>query len=545
MTNGEIIERLMKTNLHVYKNMSMLVDMFVAVHDEENSIFLDYALQCAKEAKKICSAETRYDSRFADLYWKIIFFLAPYDFDSYLLYMEKDRVSQKFYLPRRKQLKILVDALQDLEDGVIDLLCISLPPGTGKTSLALFYITWKAGRHHEKPILTVSHNNAFLAGAYNECQRIIDPEGEYKWHEIFPNLRITSTNAKDMMLDIGKTKKSIKRFSTLEFTSIGSGNAGKVRAQQLLYCDDLTEGIEQALSKPQMDKLWQKYTDDARQRKMGGCAELHIQTRWSVHDVVGRLQRIYGDSPTARFIAIPAMDENDESNFDYPIEGGFTTQFYREQREIMDDMSWKALYMNQPIEREGLLYPEDSIRRYMSLPDKEPDAIIGICDTKAKGTDYMFLPCFYKYGTDYYMDDCICSNESDFDIQYNNIADIIVRNRMQMVDFESNSGGDRVAENIEKLIIGRQNCGITMHYTTQNKETKIIVNAEWVKKHCLFKDRSKYTPKSDYGTAMGFLTSYTVAGKNAHDDVPDGLAQFAQFTGNLLGAKTEIMDSPF
>ena len=435
--------------------------------------------------------------------------------------------------------------MQDLEDGKIDLLCVSLPPGSGKSTLAFFFITWKAGRHHEKPILTVSHNNAFLAGAYNECQRMMDPEGEYKWHEIFPNLRITSTNAKDMMLDVGKTKKSIKRFSTLEFTSIGSGNAGKVRAQQLLYCDDLTEGIEQALSKPQMDKLWQKYTDDARQRKMGGCAELHIQTRWSVHDVVGRLQRIYGDSPTARFIAIPAMDENDESNFDYPIEGGFTTQFYREQREIMDDMSWKALYMNQPIEREGLLYPEDSIRRYMSLPDKEPDAIIGICDTKAKGTDYMFLPCFYKYGTDYYMEDCICSNESDFDIQYNNIADIIVRNRMQMVDFESNSGGDRVAENIEKLLIGRQNCGITMHYTTQNKETKIIVNAEWVKKHCLFKDRSKYTPKSDYGVAMGFLTSYTVAGKNAHDDVPDGLAQFAQFTGNLLGAKTEIMDSPF
>ena len=143
------------------------------------------------------------------------------------------------------------------------------------------------------------------------------------------------------------------------------------------------------------------------------------------------------------------------------------------------------------------------------------------------------------------MDDCVCSNESDFELQYQRLADIIVQNKMQMVDFESNSGGDRVAGEVEKRIQGKQACGITMHYTTQNKETKIIVNAEWVKKHCLFKDRSLYAPKSDYGVAMGFLTSYTVAGKNAHDDVPDGLAQFAQFTSNLLGGQTQIFESPF
>lgn len=546
LNNYEIIDKLNQRDMSVYSNLSMLTDMCIAIVDDEENLKLDVLTANAKKVKSIASREARNDIRFADLYWKALHLLAPYDFDSYLIYMEKDRQrEQRFYLPRRKQLKVLVDALQELEDGTLDLLCISLPPGTGKTTLALFYLTWKAGRDPSKPMLTVSHNNDFLYGAYGECLRMLDPEGEYKWHEVFNGVSVINTNAKAMMIDVGKSKKAVKRFATLEFTSIGSGNAGKVRAQQLLYCDDLTEGIEQALSKPQMDKLWQKYTDDARQRKVGRCPELHIQTRWTVHDVVGRLQNLYGGDPKSKFITIPALDENDESNFDYPIEAGFTTEFFHKQRDIMDDMSWKALFMNQPIEREGLLYPEDSLRRYVTMPDRQPDSILGICDSKSKGKDYMFLPCFYQFGDDYYMEDCICSDESDFAIQYDRIADIIIRHKMNMVDFESNAGGDRIAAEIENRIRGKQNCGITMHYTTQNKETKIIVNAEWVKKHCLFKDKSLYSAKSDYGRAMNFLMTYTVMGKAPFDDVPDGLAQFAQFTNNLLGGKTSIIESPF
>ena len=546
LTNTELAEALLKRDLHEYKILSYLMDICIAIkEDDDHPEEMSKAVGYAKQVKQISSAESRNDSRFADLYWKSLLLLAPYDFDSYLIYMERDRqAEQRFYLPRRKQLKILVDALQELEDGNIDLLCGSLPPGTGKTTLALFYLTWKAGRDPLKPMLTVSHNNDFLYGAYGECLRMLDPAGEYKWQEVFPTVSVINTNAKAMMIDLGKSKKAVKRFATLEFTSIGSGNAGKVRAQQLLYCDDLTEGIEQALSKPQMDKLWQKYTDDARQRKLGKCPELHIQTRWTVHDVVGRLQRIYGDNPKAKFITVPALNENDESNFDYPIEAGFSTEFYHKQRDIMDDMSWKALYMNQPIEREGLLYPKDSLRRYVALPEGEPDSITGICDTKNKGTDFLFLPCMKQYGNDYYMDDCICSDESDYEVQYQRIADIIVSNRMQMVDFESNNGGDRIGTEVERRLLGRQACGITMHYTTQNKETKIIVNAEWVKKHVLFKDKSLYAPKSDYGRAMSFLMTYTVAGKNDHDDVPDGMAQFASFVRNLVGSKTEIFESP-
>ena len=467
---------------------------------------------------------------------------APYDFHCYLLYIEWDREpSKKFYVPRKKVLKQVVDALQELADDKLDLLAISLPPGVGKTTLAIFYLTWLAGRIPNDPMLTGSHSNAFIRGVYDECLRIFDPQGEYRWQDVFP-YAVSNTNAKDCRIDLDKRQ----RFETLEFTSIGTGNAGLYRAATLLYCDDLVSGIEVALSKERLDKLWETYTTDLRQRKIGDhCKELHIATRWSVHDVIGRLERMYGNSEKARFIVIPALNENDESNFDYDYGVGFTTDFYHEQRDIMDDVSWRALYMNQPIEREGLLYFEDELRRYFELPKEDPDGIIGICDTKDKGADYAFLPVAYIYGNDYYIEDCVCDNGLP-NVVDARLAEILVREKVKMCRFESNSAGRRVAEKIQEEVKEKGGItSITTKYTTANKETKIIMNSAWVKEHCLFKDSSMYKKNSDYGRMMDMLCAYTVVGKNKHDDVPDGLAMLAEYAQGLSAGKVEIFRRPW
>jgi predicted phage terminase large subunit-like protein len=477
--------------------------------------------------------------------WRLsLLFEAPHDFDSFLQYMELNREAKKrFYQPRRKVLKTVVDDLQALcVDDKLDLLAVSLPPGSGKTTLALFFLAFLAGREPNSPILTGSHSNAFIRGCYDEVLRLVDPQGEYLWHDVFPGIAVSGTNAKDCRIDFDKRQ----RFETLEFTSIGTGNAGLYRAATLLYCDDLVSGIEVALSKERLDKLWETYTTDLRQRKIGDhCKELHIATRWSVHDVIGRLEREYEKNDRAKFIRIPAMDENDESNFDYQYGVGFSTKFYREQREIMDSVSWKALYMNQPIEREGLVYHPDELRRFFELPQEEPDAIIGVCDTKDKGNDYAFLPVGYVYGQDYYIADCVCDNGLPDTVDAR-LTDILVRDKVKACRFESNSAGRRVAEKIQgevKRLGGVTN--ITTKFTTANKETKIIVNSAWVKEHCLFLDESKYKRNTDYGRMMDMLCSYTVAGKNKHDDVPDGMAMFAEYAQSLNGGSVEVFARPF
>ena len=374
---------------------------------------------------------------------------------------------------------------------------------------------------------------------------MMDPAGEYCWQDCFPGLKVISTNAKDMLIDVGHDQRDAKRFTTLEFSSIGSGNAGKVRAENLLYCDDLVSSLEESMSADRMEKLWQAYTVDLRQRKIGNCKELHIATRWSVRDVIGRLDTMYADDPRARFIVKPALDENDESNFDYPIEAGFTTDFYHQQRAMMDDASWKALYMNQPIEREGLLYQEDELRRYFELPAGEPDAIISVCDTKDKGQDYCVMPVAYVYGNDYYIEDVICDNSAP-NVVEPRLVEICLRHRIQMSRFESNSAGGKIAEKIQQLIKERNGITrITTKYTTANKETKIIVSSGFVKEHFLFKDASVIKNDKEYKLFLQFLTSYTLMGKNKHDDVPDAIAMLSEYVQSFGSTQATVFRRPF
>lgn len=468
---------------------------------------------------------------------------AQVDFDAYMLYLEQNREPKKrFYLPRRTKLMPVVKALQALEGDEIDLLGISLPPGVGKTTLAIFFLTWLAGKYPDEQILTGSHSNAFVRGVYDECLRIFDKNGEYLWHDVFTDLGVSDTNAKDCRIDIGHRN----RFETLEFTSIGTGNAGLYRASRLLYCDDLVSGIEVALSKERLDKLWETYTTDLRQRKIGDhCKELHIATRWSVHDPIGRLESQYDGNDRAKFIVIPALNDADESNFDYVGGVGFSTAFYHEQRDIMEDASWRALYMNQPIEREGQLYHPDELRRFFELPEREPDAILAVCDTKAKGSDYAFMPVMYLYGQDCYIGDCVCDN-GDPGVVEERLAQCLYKNKVQMCQFESNAAGWHIAEKIQKRVkeLG-WNTHITTKPTTSNKDTKIIVNAPEVKRRCLFYDSTKYRINSDYGRAMNMLTGYTLMGKNKHDDVPDGMAMAVLYLNSLSASKVEVIQRPF
>ena len=468
---------------------------------------------------------------------------APWDFDSYLQFVEWNREPEKkFYMPRRKVLKMVVDALQDLSDDRLDLLAISMPPGTGKSTLAIFYLTWLAGKYPDAPMLTGSHSNSWVRGAYDECLRIMDANGEYLWHDVFPDVQVSSTNAKDCRIDLGKRK----RFETLQFTSIGTGNAGLYRAMQLLYCDDLVSGIEVAMSRERLDKLWEIYNTDLRQRKIGRCKELHLATRWSTGDIIGRLEAEYGEGDRVRFIVMPAVDENDESNFDYPYGVGFSTQFYHEQREIMDDVNWRALYMNVPVERFGLLYSADELRRYFELPDGEPDAIVAVCDTKTKGSDYCVMPVAYQYGADFYIDAVICDNSNNDSVEPR-LASLLTEREVQIARFESNQAGGKIAEKIQGMVkeLGGR-AKLTTKYTTANKETRIIVAQPFILEHCLFKDDSVIKSDKEYRRFLQMMCGYTTAGKNKHDDVPDALAMLAEFIQSSFGMnRVEIVKRPF
>ena len=509
------------------------------VFDKEN--FRDAAI-FNSELRRLAAEKIRKngDPDMVELYKRSLLLDAKYNFDCYCRYLEWNRpAKKKFYEPRRKQLKPIADAMQQLADGELDLLTISCPPGVGKTTLSIFFLSWIGGKNPELSVLGGSHSNSLLHGIFDELLRVLDKDGEYLYNDVFPLAPVVGNSGKELRIDL----QTQKRFETFEFSSIGSGNAGKVRCSRLLYCDDLIDGIETAMSRDRLDKLWQQYYTDLRQRKIGNCAELHVATRWSIWDPIGRLEQEYEDDKRAKFLVFPAMNKNDESNFDYPYSLGFTTQMYRQQREIMDDPSWRALYCGEPIERAGRLYDPSELRYYFSLPEVEPDSIWAICDTKEQGDDYCAMPVFYQYGQDYYLDAWVCDN-GKVEVIIEKVVRMLVDRKVRMCRIESNRGGTLFAADVQKRL--RELGGITTittKWTQTNKESRIQVGSMFIKQHVLFRDDK--VQNKEYRTAMNMVIGYTMAGKNKHDDTVDALAMFVDMIASSDVNTAVVMHRPF
>ncbi|HBD41014.1 MAG TPA: hypothetical protein DC035_04985 [Lachnospiraceae bacterium] len=471
--------------------------------------------------------------------------------DSAYRYLEKKREpKERFYMPRRKQfLKIgLMNAIQGMIDDRYDILCVSLIPGAGKTTVEKMLNALVAGWFPRDFNLFYSHSGDITRMYYDGVYDICTNSDEYTWNEIFPNLSVTSTNAKMEQFNIGKYKP----FPSVQCTSVGSKNAGKVRASKFLFVDDMIGGIEEAMNPIILDKLWDKYAVDARQRKTQdtdgkNCKEIHIATRWSVNDVIGRIQNMYEGNPRVKVISVPDIDpKTGLSNFDYEF-SGFSVAFFEDQQLLMDDISYRCLYKQEPIEREGLLFPEDKIRRYLNLPHGEPEIVTGQCDTKGKGTDFFVLPVLQKYGEDYYCVDAVCDNTADYEMQYENAANVLANNKVQECEFERNAGGDRVAMEVNKRVESKGwICNITDTPTETNKEARIFQCSNWILQHVIFKDPSLYKPNEPYGVMMSLLKRYSVSGKKQLDDVPDVFSNFAlRITNGNRVARAEAISNPF
>lgn len=557
----QIINDGLKNKVNQRDCLDLLLNMREDFTFSENKEVRDYAMKISKYAHEMAgymAAQTG-SGEFDDLYWKYLLLEAQnYQVDSGLLYLEKNRLpKERFYEPRREVFvkHQIIQSLQDLMDDELDIFGLSVPPGCGKSTLEDFFLSLVGGWFPNDFNLSSAHSSILTRSLYDGVLEIINDPVEYTWHEIFPTVQLTNTNAKETTVNLERNG----RFKTWTFRSIDGSLTGATRCNRFLTADDLVSGIEEALNKNRLETLWTKVVNDLRSRRLEGCKEIYIATRWSVHDPIGKLQQLYEGNPKAKFIAIPALDENGESNFMFTV-NGFSKKYFMDAKESMDDISFNCLYQQQPIEREGLLLPASELRRFFFskdqvpekqmqftiFPDREPDAIWGICDTKDKGTDFESLPIAYQFGEDFYIPAVVFDDNTDYDTLDRKTADIIIEHNPHKMRFESNQAGGRIADNIEKMVKGKCRTSIETKYTTANKETKILVNADWIKKHCLFLEPSLYTPKSDYGLFMGNVCSYTTKAKVPHDDGIDSLSMLAEYVQDMFGRKeSRIIKSPY
>lgn len=481
-------------------------------------------------------------SEFNSLNKRSLLMDAKTDFDAYLQYLEYERDPEKrFYLPRRHVLRPLVSDLQDLEDGKLDFLGISLPPRIGKSTLCIMFMTMVMGKRPDVANVMSGHSDKLTDGFYREILSILTDTSNYAWNEIFPNVKIANTSAKNETIDLNREK----RFPTMTCRSIGGTLTGAVEIgnEGILYVDDLIEDLEESLNPQRLQAKYDAYLNQLKDRKKQGARELMVGTRWNVYDPLGRVQEQYRDNPRYRFRVIPALNEDGESNFVYKYDLGFDTKYYVDMRESIDDATWMAKYQGNPYVREGLLFPRDELRYYNGvLPDGDPDKL-AVCDVAWGGGDSLAMVFAYVYGSDVYIHDVIF-NKGDKETTYPAVIGKIKQNMPYRARFEANNGGDVYADHIDEAL-RKDGVHISIFSrrapTTQSKLGRIIQFSPDIKR---FYFKAEKHQSKEYRAFMTEVTTFTQTGKNLHDDAPDSLAMLADELYNGL-ARVEVGKRPW
>ena len=499
--------------------------------------------------RRLMDADIHVLEKLNGAYRKSLLIDAKTDFDAFMLYLEQNRnPSERFYLPRRRVLKPIVSAFQDVADGKLDLLTVSQPKRTGKTTIGTWFVLFRAGNAPNGSSVCSGAGDTLVKSFYNGMLDVLTQKDKYLFYDVFPDAKLANTNADEKTINL----KEKKRFATITCRPIDGQITGSTEATPdgVVYLDDTVKNEEEAVNRDRLEFLWDKIRGDVLGRRLEGCPIVAQGTRYSLYDPIGRLQEVAPKMGwRTKILEIPALDPvTDKSNFEITINGKkmFTTEYYQHERELVTEMQWDSQFQQKPFEAKGRLFPESALNRYFELPvDRDPDCVIAVCDTAEKGTDSVMMPIAYVYGDDVFIEDCVFSNATP---QYTKpeCAHMLVKHKVSTATFESNAAGEYFARDVGQLVeASGHRISIRTKRTITNKTNRIENASDGILKHFFFKDRSLYTSNSEYGMMIRELTAYTRNGKVKHDDSPDGLSLLENELRRLSLGKVEVIQRPW
>lgn len=486
-------------------------------------------------------------AKFYEQWRRCLLFEAPHDFDSFMTYIELDRKPEKrFYAPRKHYLRPMVQGFQDVLDGKLRLLTISMPKRAGKSQTGINFVNMLSGKFPDRSTLMEGTGDDLVKSFYNGCLEYLTVPNEYLFYDVFPDARLVQTNADTKTVNL----KSKSRFPTIMCRSIDARQVGLSEATNVLYLDDCVEGREEAKNRQRLDDKWEVISGDIMGRAIEGTPMVFTGTRYSLYDPIGRVQEHAQREGWAwRAIEIPALDlVTDESNYEYEREGKkvFTTAYFREQRELLSAEQFESEFQQQPFEAKGLLFNKDELNYFFELPkDRDPDTIIAVGDTAESGSDSTSMPVAMIYGNAVYIVDVIF-DDSPAEVTKPECAKCLIENKVASAVFESNNAGQYYARDVDQIIRERgYSVGIRTKRTISNKQTRIEFASDNIKKNFYFKHPSTYKRGSQYWNFMKEVTTYTRSGKVPHDDAPDSLSLLENEIRMLSGGKVEVFKRPY
>lgn len=547
--NRMICEAIKSKGIIDYKSLCDYLDMALLIADKDGDNDIKFALGITKEIKSIIP-QMPLTQQFNDLYWRAMLFEAPHLFESFMLYMEKKRPKEEqFYRPRMNPLRLIAQAIQELADDELDELFINSPSRVGKTQIVKFAFVWFGSRNSELSNLYTAYSDKITNGFYTGCIELMtDPT--YTYSEIFPFNKIVKTKGDDEIIDLNR----VKTYPTYTCRSIYGTLNGSCDCNGLAIDDDLFSGIEEAISPDRQATVWGKFDNNFMKRLKRKAKLINMGTRWALGDCQGRRRKLLEENEEFknrryRVISIPALDENDESNFDYPYDLGYSTQDYKMIRasfEENDDMaSWYAQDQQEPIERQGALFTTENLKFYNGiLPEVQPDRIFMAVDEAFGGGDYVSGPICYQYGNEYYVHDVVFDNGDKF-ITRPLIVDAILKHKVQAVQFEETKTTSDYHEWIDERLKEkdyRANMMCKPPGTDKSKKMRIFDKAPEIREMYFLEQncRSKM-----YQKFMQNMYQFKMEGKVRHDDGPDSMAMLCDMKNGGSYAQCTAFKRPF
>ena len=517
--------------------------MGLIVQIEDPAKVLEWTRWVRKEAMGLRTAKS------LGIIKQTYFLAARYNFDDFMIAMEWNREPKaRFWLPRRKVLEgkhHIASRIQEfMDDPEALFLGFSQPPGTGKTTIIKFLLAYIIGKEPKSANMYISYSDGMTKMLLDSVKSMLTDTQEYCFHDIFPGLGEPATSAEYKTISYRRAGD----FPTLGLVSLSGSVTGRTRANRFLVTDDLVKNKEEARSPERLEKLFSDYTATLTTRMIGdNVKQIMLGTRWSSYDPLGRMQDAHIDDPRYTFISIPVWDENEVSNFEYDHPDRYTTEKIRDIKNTIDSADFECLFMQHGIEKEGLAFPDDSLKFYNGvLPDGEPDNIVFVNDVAWGGGDSLSMPVAYVYngGIDVYIHDWIFDRRDKSCTKPRVVAKIL-QHKIKMGRTEANNGGDEYSDDVYRIL--RQDYGYSINMshkkapTNMAKLTRIEQHAPTIRN---FYFRSDKCRDEDYRKAMNELTGFSFTVKNLHDDAPDSLAMLADYLSN--GIKTvSVAKRPF
>ena len=544
-------EKDIEYGLKVSKRAKAIINQFSI----ENSIGDIWAVERYQQDKEL----TPYN--IVDQYYNLLKYEHEYVFESFMLYMEKKRYyKERFYQPRINPLRQVAQLIQDLYDDKLDEGMVFCPGRIGKTQIVKMGNLWFGSNRTERSNLYSAYSDKITSGFYDGTNELItDPT--YTYSELYPkNIeKRPITDGKDLTIDLVRKKT----YPTFTMRSIYGTLNGACDCDGLGIYDDLFSGIDEALSEDRQNTVWGKFDNNFMPRiKPGKAKLLGIGTRWAPRDVQGRrLELLLNDPEYAdirhREIIIPALNENNESNFDYPYKLGYSTLDYKRRMasfENNDDMaSWLAQYQQEPIERKGQMFNVDNMNFFnpAEIEGIRPDRIFAANDPAYGGGDFVSMPICYEIDGEFYVTDVVY-NDGDKEITIPEVTSRMeshldkFTNKTAEVHFEETKTTKAYREECEKIWKADGYPINTSHDPADNKTAKM----DRIKNHApdirkLHFVDMRYQTK-EYRKYFQNILSCTYDGKMKHDDGVDSPAQLCDMIyGNKRKKRqTRVISSP-